>query len=55
MSTELVPLSPASLPCPVLSVSLVVPEPIARAGQSAARRYLELFTANIRNPNIRAA
>ena len=55
MSTELVSLSPASLPCPVLSVSLVVPEPIARAGESAARRYLEFFTANIRNPNTRAA
>ncbi len=51
MSTELVSLSPASLPCPVLSVSLIVPEPIA----SAARRYLEFFTANIRNPNTRAA
>lgn len=38
MSTELVSLSPAFLSCPVLSVSLVVPEPIARAGESAARR-----------------
>ncbi len=55
MSTELVSLSPASLPCPVLSISLVVPEPIARAGESAARRYLEFFTANIRNPNTRGA
>jgi integrase/recombinase XerD len=55
MSTELVSLSPTSLPCPMLSVSLVVPSPIARAGESAARRYLEFFTANIRNPNTRAA
>ncbi len=55
MSTELVALSLTALPCPVLPISLVVPEPIARAGQSAARRYLEFFTANIRNPNTRAA
>lgn len=39
----------------MLSVLLVVPELIARAGEGAARRYLEFFTANIRNPKTRAA
>ena len=55
MSTGLVPLPPDFFPSSTLSVSLVVPEPVARAGESAARRYLEFFTANIRNPNTRAA
>jgi site-specific recombinase XerD len=39
----------------VASFALLVPSPIARAGDRAARRYLEFFTANIRNPNTRAA
>jgi integrase/recombinase XerD len=34
---------------------LTVPAIIADAGDSAARRFLEFFTANIRNPNTRAA
>lgn len=33
----------------------VVPALIAEAGDGAARRFLEYFTANIRNPNTRAA
>jgi hypothetical protein len=28
----------------------MVPEAIARAGDAAARRFLEFFMANIRNP-----
>jgi site-specific recombinase XerD len=34
---------------------LAVPPIIADAGDHAARRFLEFFTANIRNPNTRAA
>jgi site-specific recombinase XerD len=34
---------------------LVVPELVARAGNRATRRFLEFFTANIRNPNTRLA
>jgi len=33
----------------------VVPALFADAGRSAAQRYVEFFTANIRNPNTRAA
>jgi hypothetical protein len=32
-----------------------VPAIIADAGDGAAKRFLEFFTANIRNPNTRAA
>jgi site-specific recombinase XerD len=32
-----------------------VPMLFAEAGKSATQRYLEFFTANIRNPNTRAA
>ncbi len=55
MSTELVLIPTTSLPTSVPTLLLPVPEPIARAGESAARRYLEFFTANIRNANTRAA
>ncbi len=55
MSTELVLIPTTSLPTPVTSASLPVPMPIARAGENAARRYLEFFTTNIRNPNTCAA
>lgn len=34
---------------------LVLPAQIAAAGEHASRRFLEFFTANIRNPNTRAA
>jgi site-specific recombinase XerD len=36
-------------------VALAVPELVARGGNRAARRFLEFFTANIRNPNTRLA
>ncbi len=32
-----------------------LPTVIAAAGEPAAMRFIEFFTANIRNPNIRAA
>lgn len=32
-----------------------VPAPVMAAGEGAARRFLEFFTANIRNPNTRQA
>jgi integrase/recombinase XerD len=35
--------------------AVLVPAVIADAGDRAARRFLEFFTANIRNPNTRAA
>jgi hypothetical protein len=34
---------------------LTVPAIIADAGEGAAERFIEFFTANIRNPNTRAA
>ncbi|HEX6011353.1 MAG TPA: site-specific integrase, partial [Geminicoccaceae bacterium] len=33
----------------------VVPKPVASAGDHAVRRFIEFFTANIRNRNTRAA
>ena len=33
----------------------ILPVPIAAAGDQAARRFIEFFTANIRNPNTRTA
>ena len=44
---EIIPLPKAQL--------LTVPAIIADAGDAAARRFLEFFTANIRNPNTQAA
>src|SRR5262245_23425239 len=32
-----------------------IPRLVAQAGEDAARRFIEFFTANIRNPNTRAA
>lgn len=56
VSTALIPIPPAA---PGLSQagasSLIVPSIIADAGTGAARRFVEFFTANIRNPNTRAA
>ena len=37
------------------SAALPVPVSISNAGERAARRFIEFFTANIRNPNTRAA
>ena len=34
---------------------VVLPALIERAGKRASRRFLEFFTANIRNPNTRRA
>jgi integrase len=34
---------------------MLVPAMVAAAGERAARRFLDFFTANIRNPNTRAA
>jgi site-specific recombinase XerD len=39
----------------VSDTSFEVPALIAKAGKPAARRFLEFFTVNIRNPNTRAA
>jgi len=40
---------------PPASAGLTVPAVIAAAGRKAAWRFVEFFTANIRNPNTRAA
>jgi hypothetical protein len=45
--TEIIPRRQAEL--------LTVPAIIADAGDNAARRFLEFFTANIEDPNTRAA
>ena len=46
-SRIVMPVSPAH--------SLTLPAIIADAGEPAARRFLEFFTAHIRNPNTRQA
>ena len=40
---------------PVVSLEQIVPALVAAEGDQAARRYVEFFTANIRNPNTRRA
>ena len=40
---------------PALPALTAVPAPVMDAGDVAARRYVEFFAANIRNPNTRAA
>ena len=35
--------------------SMLVPAMVAAAGERAALRFIDFFTANIRNPNTRAA
>jgi hypothetical protein len=47
-------LKPGTLATPTDSRHLV-PALIADAGEPAAWRYIEFFTANIRNPNTRRA
>jgi integrase/recombinase XerD len=54
MSTELAETANV-VPAPLTASALTVPAIIADAGDNAARRFLEFFTANIRNPNTRAA
>jgi Phage integrase, N-terminal SAM-like domain len=49
---------PASIPPGALTTTTdtyIVPALIARAGDQAGWRYIEFFTANIRNPNTRRA
>ena len=40
---------------PAKQGAIVPPAMVARAGEKATRRFFEFFTANIRNPNTRAA
>jgi hypothetical protein len=46
-------------PGPIVPITqsdhMIVPAIVADAGDHAARRFLEFFTVNIRNPNTRAA
>ena len=44
-----------TLPALIKTQVTIVPAAVARAGEKATRRYFEFFTANIRNPNTRAA
>jgi len=52
MNHEIIPISPQDLSRPGLEK---LPAIVARAGENAAWRFVEFFTANIRNPNTRAA
>ena len=54
MRRDLVPRRPKT-PAQSQTVPLVVPELVAHGGNRATRRFLEFFTANIRNPNTRLA
>ena len=47
--------SGAMLPAVIEMASLPIPATIAREGEQAARRFVEFFTANIRNINTRQA
>ena len=51
----LIPASPTPLPALPTRPDLVVPALVAGLGDDAAWRYVEFFTANIRNPNTRRA
>src|SRR5271168_870639 len=46
---------PTTLLRPAAASALLVPTLIADAGEHASLRFLDFFTANIRNPNTRAA
>jgi site-specific recombinase XerD len=46
---------PTTLLRPAAASALLVPALIADAGEHASLRFLDFFTANIRNPNTRAA
>src|ERR1019366_7456363 len=52
MSQEIVPIPPRDLDRAGFEI---LPAMIARAGERAAWRFIEFFTANIRNRNTRAA
>ena len=47
-TTEVAILEPAA-------ATMLVPAMVAAAGERAALRFIDFFTANIRNPNTRAA
>jgi hypothetical protein len=46
---------PATLLRPAAASAMLVPKLIADAGENASLRFLDFFTANLRNPNTRAA
>src|SRR6202166_5184707 len=46
---------PTAIIRPAVASSMLVPKLIADAGEHASLRFLDFFTANIRNPNTRAA
>ena len=46
---------PTTLVRPAAASAMLVPRLIADAGEQASLRFLDFFTANIRNPNTRAA
>src|SRR5476651_2161610 len=46
---------PAASPLEVAALHAMIPTLIADAGDQAAWRYVDFFTANIRNPNTRRA
>jgi site-specific recombinase XerD len=46
---------PTALVRPAAASAMLVPRLIADAGEQASLRFLDFFTANIRNPNTRAA
>jgi integrase/recombinase XerD len=48
-------MSTSSTLIPKRKIEVTLPTLIERAGKPAARRFLEFFTVNIRNPNTRAA
>jgi hypothetical protein len=52
MKTEIIPAG--HLPV-AKAGGFVVPRLIVKEGEKATRRFLEFFTANIRNPNTRTA
>jgi len=52
MTQEIVPISPRQLDRAGFDK---LPRVIVRAGEEAAWRFIEFFTANIRNKNTRAA
>lgn len=54
LPTVLDPAQPGAL-TPAAGAASVVPSLIAIAGETAAWRYIDFFTANIRNPNTRRA
>jgi hypothetical protein len=46
---------PTAIVRPAAASAMLVPKLIADAGKEASLRFLDFFTANIRNPNTRAA